>query len=342
METELSQGSEKKKVALVLSGGGAKGAFEMAAEKYAREVKGYQWDIIAGVSVGSLNAVMLAMKKYEHLEEIWTAISNDQVFTGKFNVPHYVKLGLKNLLNWVGFSSPAKSVLGNQPLLRKIEQEVFLKDIDKNIKLTIGVVSLCTGKYIVFTPEMAKENNQTFCKAVLASTSIPIAWPPVDISSEYRDLVDGGVRNITPLRDVLKKGAKEIVIINCNSADPLVVTKPFKDIFSIGFRTIEIITDEVFKNDISEFLKINRLVQEAKFHNVELHDEHGELLDYFDCKIIQPHEPLDDTLNFSKDAVRESLKKGLEQAQKILGPPANPEQIQRLEAIKARWIFQLK
>jgi hypothetical protein len=81
-------------------------------------------------------------------------------------------------------------------------------------------------------------------------------------------------------------------------------------------------------------------VQEAKFHNVELHDEHGELLDYFDCKIIQPQEPLADTLNFSQKTVRDSMKKGLEQAQKILGPPSNSEQSKCLEAIKARWKIQ--
>ena len=51
-----------KKTALVLSGGGSKGAFQFMAEKYAREVKGYQWDIIAGVSVGALNGMLLAMK----------------------------------------------------------------------------------------------------------------------------------------------------------------------------------------------------------------------------------------------------------------------------------------
>ena len=60
-----------KKVALVLSGGGAKGAFQFMAEKYAREVKGYRWDIIAGVSVGALNGTMLAMGKYKQLEDIW-------------------------------------------------------------------------------------------------------------------------------------------------------------------------------------------------------------------------------------------------------------------------------
>ena len=49
------------KTALVLSGGGAKGAFQFMAEKYAREVKGYKWDIIAGVSVGALNSTFIAI-----------------------------------------------------------------------------------------------------------------------------------------------------------------------------------------------------------------------------------------------------------------------------------------
>jgi NTE family protein len=76
----------RKKTALILSGGGAKGAFQCGAEKYAREVKGYHWDILAGVSVGALNALMLSMSKFERLFEIWNTVTNDQVYTGGFNL----------------------------------------------------------------------------------------------------------------------------------------------------------------------------------------------------------------------------------------------------------------
>jgi hypothetical protein len=41
--------------------------------------------VIAGVAVGALNGVMLAMHKYEQLEAIWKNISNDKVYTGKLN-----------------------------------------------------------------------------------------------------------------------------------------------------------------------------------------------------------------------------------------------------------------
>ncbi len=52
------------------------------AEKYAREQKGYKWDIIAGVSVGALNGAMLAQEKYQRLAEIWQTISNDKTGFG--------------------------------------------------------------------------------------------------------------------------------------------------------------------------------------------------------------------------------------------------------------------
>ncbi len=101
-----------KKTALVLSGGGAKGAFQCGAEKYAREVKGYHWDIIAGVSVGALNGAMLAMEKYQRLYEVWNTISSDQVYTGGFNLISIIKLLFG-----------AKSFYGNEPLRRLLMEE---------------------------------------------------------------------------------------------------------------------------------------------------------------------------------------------------------------------------
>src|SRR5689334_22003390 len=101
------------KVALVLGGGGAKGAFQCGAEKYAREVKGYKWDVIAGVSVGALNGAMLSMGKYERLYEIWNTISNDRVYTGGLTPGSIARVALG-----------AKSFYDNTPLWDLIQQEI--------------------------------------------------------------------------------------------------------------------------------------------------------------------------------------------------------------------------
>jgi NTE family protein len=290
------------KTALVLSGGGAKGAFECGAEKYAREVKGYQWDIIAGVSVGALNGSMLAMKKYDRLFQIWNTISNNQVYTGGFN-----------LLSALKILFGAKSFYGNAPLRGLLEKE-FEPGAFK-VDLRVGAVSLVTGEYVQFKPDMPN-----FSQAVLASTVMPIIWEPLDISSEYLSMVDGGVRNISPLGDILDDDPQEIVIINCSSEAYNPLTSPPGDILKIGLRTLDILLNEIFRNDLQAFLRINALVKEAALRHVKLHNPStGKELKYFEAKVIEPKTPLGDTLDFSQKSVQRSLHAGWEQARAVLG-----------------------
>ncbi|MCI0595814.1 MAG: patatin-like phospholipase family protein [candidate division Zixibacteria bacterium] len=293
------------KTALVLSGGGAKGAFQFAAEKYAREVKGYKWDLIAGVSVGALNGVMLAMRKYARLAEIWKNISNEQVYTGKMNFWAVVKML---------FGS--KSVYGNKPLKKLIDREVEPGLVKTDLR--IGAVSLRTGEYKLFTskdPEFAPKLKEI----VLASTIMPIIWEPLEMTDQYRAMVDGGLRNISPLGDVLDAAPDLVVVINCNPTAPAVQERPFANILEIGKRSLEVALNEIFVTDIREFLRVNKNVQEAAAHGCTLHNEEGKAFKYYECKIIQPEVPLGDTLDFSREAIRRSMDAGWAQAQKVLG-----------------------
>ncbi len=85
----------KTKYALVLSGGGFKGAFQVGALKYLKEnwqkITGsnepMKFDIISGVSAGSINGSMLAMGRFELLEEIWDLIAENgasEIYTSEF------------------------------------------------------------------------------------------------------------------------------------------------------------------------------------------------------------------------------------------------------------------
>jgi NTE family protein len=291
-----------KKTALILSGGGAKGAFEAAAEKYAREEKGYRWDIIAGVSVGALNGAMLAMEKYTRLWEIWNTIADDQVYTGGFNLWSIIKLAFG-----------AKSFYGNQPLWKKLKDEMEPAKIKADLR--IGSVSLISGEYFQFT-----KTEPQLAKAVLASTVMPVIWTPVDISGDYRSMVDGGVRNITPVGDVLDAAPDEIVIINCGPQSETVLNKPPANVVEIGLRTLDILLNQVFRSDMEQFQRINGLVKEAESHGLALHNpKNGKPLKYFECKVIEPVAPLDDTLDFSQPAIQRSIKAGWERARAVLG-----------------------
>jgi len=290
-----------KKVALVLSGGGAKGAFQMMAEKYARVVKGYRWNLIAGVSVGALNGTMIAMEKYQQLENIWWRISNDQVYTGKINFWAFLKIAFG-----------AKSIYGNDPLWEMLQSDYEPEKIA--VDLRIGTVSLQTGEYVQLRP-----NDPGFVKGVLASTAIPVIWSPVQVSDKYAEMVDGGIRNISPLGDVLDSDPDEIVIINCSPKDPEKMDRPLGNALEIGIRALDIALNEIFVTDVREFIRINQNVLEAEKAGLTLHNEFGKPYKYFDYKIIQPKDSLGDTMDFSPEAIHTRMQAGWDKAKEVLG-----------------------
>jgi NTE family protein len=276
----------------------------VGAEKYAREVKGYQWDIIAGVSVGALNGAMLAMHRYTRLMEIWETISNEQVYTGGFNLTSVIKLLLG-----------AKSFYSNEPFQRMMRQEFEAGRVIDD--LHVGAVSLMIGEYVSFTKEFLELPS-----ALLASSSMPVIWPPVDISPEHTAMVDGGVRNKNPVGDVLELEPDEIVIINCSTEKPSTLLNAPANVLSIGMRALDIMQNEIFVSDMKEFLRINALVKEAEGQGITLHHPTtGRPLKYYPCVIIEPDGDLGETLDFSQQSVQASLGAGVRRAREVLGRP---------------------
>src|SRR5260370_24644009 len=174
-----------KPAALVLSGGGAKGAFEVAAEKYARETHGYQWTVIAGVSVGALNGAMLSQEAYAELEQLWNELTFAKIYSGGADVATGVKLL---------FGS--RGVYGNGPIKKLMHQ--VLDPARMKIPLRIGAVNLRTGQYLVFGPD-----HPNFLDLILASSNMPIVAAPVHVDPDLDQMADGGVAHTSPLGDVL-------------------------------------------------------------------------------------------------------------------------------------------
>jgi NTE family protein len=289
------------KTALVLSGGGGKGAFQVGAEKYLREELGYSWDIIAGVSVGALNGTMLAMEKYTRLEAIWKTICNNKVFSGKFNILTFLRL-------YYG----ALSIYSNDPLAAIVEREIQPEKIVKELR--IGTVSLNSGRYTVYGGD-----DPNIKRAVLASTVVPIVWPPQFVSSECQMMVDGSLRRFSPIGDVLDTDPDEVVVINCWPKHPAALTEPPKNILDIALRALDISSSGIIYSDIHEFTHINENVREAAQHGVTLHNAKGKPYKEYKCLIIEPTEHLGNILNFSHEAVERSKQMGWDRAKEVAG-----------------------
>ena len=69
----------KRKTALVLSGGGGRGAFEAGAWKALRE-KGIDFHMVTGTSVGAINGTMAALDDYETAEKMWLTLGTEDLF----------------------------------------------------------------------------------------------------------------------------------------------------------------------------------------------------------------------------------------------------------------------
>jgi NTE family protein len=289
------------KTALVLSGGGAKGAFQVGAEKYLREELGYSWDVIGGVSVGALNGSMLAMEKYSRLEAIWRTISSQSVYSGTINL----------LTLWKLYRG-AKSIYSNDPLASIVEKEIEPEKIVKELR--IGTVSLNSGRYTVYGGD-----DPNIKKAVLASTVVPVIWPPQYVSRECQMMVDGSLRRFSPIGDVLDADPEEVVVINCWPKHPAALTEPPRNILDIAIRALDISSAGIIYSDIHEFTHINYNVREAAEHGVSLTNPKGKPYKEYKSLIIEPTQHLGWILDFSHASVERSMEMGWERAREVAG-----------------------
>lgn len=289
------------KTALVLSGGGGKGAFQVGAEKFLREELGYSWDVIGGVSVGALNGTMLAMEKYERLESIWKTINKKAVYSGKFNL----------ITLWKLFRG-AKSIYNNGPLAAIVDREVHPEKIVKELR--IGTVSLNSGRYTVYNGD-----DPNIKRAVLASTVVPVIWPPQYVSRECQMMVDGSLRRFSPIGDVLDTEPEEVVIINCWPKHPPALSVPPRNILDIAIRALDISSAGIIYSDIHEFNNINHSVREAAKHGITLTNTKGKPYKEYKNLIIEPTEHLGWVLDFSHESVERSMEMGWNRAKEVAG-----------------------
>ena len=325
-----------KKIALVLSGGGAKGAFQAGALQYIEEhVKSrypdFSFSIISGVSVGSLNGVVVAMNQLPRLRQIWNTIENKLVFTGN--------VSLRSALFHLAFRG-RQAILGRKPLETMVRAIVNRQAVlSTGVKFMMGVVSLIDGQYYTYTAEDF-DDDDNFQKAVLASSMVPILWEPVASIKSRKNtivqIVDGGLRNNSPLGDVLDYAPDEIVIINCTpfNQDKVIIARDpnaARNVFSIGKRSLlEIAMNEIFVTDLREYLNLNYLVRQAQDKGITLTSRKGKTLKAYKTVLISPEQSLGDILDFSQPAVQKRIKLGYEAAREAFKgyePGADQQQL---------------
>lgn len=272
------------KTALVLSGGGARGAYEAGVVAYLREDleprlgKSLKLDILCGTSVGAVTACGLAASaarprtQGRELIEFWSRLSLKQVL--RFGVGDL----FRTLREFGGGG------LANPEGLRKLLGLVEWRAIGRNIRAgLLDAISICAtrvsdGRTALFiqrnshtlplweSPHFEVISTRIGPRHVLASAAMPVLFRPVEIDRSL--YLDGGLRMNVPVSPALRLGAQRVVVISlqplgiqANLTQPSVPLRP-SAIFLAG-KAINSLLQDRLEQDVENMRRINAIVQEG-------------------------------------------------------------------------------
>ncbi len=219
------------KTALILSGGGARGAYQVGVLKGLAEIlpekKISPFRILSGVSAGAINCGKLATdiehfsNAVEKLVYLWSKITTDQVFKTDFLTLNKFSLGLFG-------EKKMNSLLETSPLQELVEKFCDFKKISKNLEdekiesfiITANNYDQSSAVSFVQTHSQHsawKESrrqavlSEISSKHIMASSAIPMLFPPIQIGKDFYG--DGCVRNSTPCSPAIRMGAEKLFVI---------------------------------------------------------------------------------------------------------------------------------
>ncbi len=283
----------KQRVALILTGGGARAAYQVGVLKAISEMLPKRarnpFPIICGTSAGALNAATLAVnaksfrKGVQYLLNIWKNFHADQVYrtdaAGVFNNTVLWVAGV--LSSAVGISKLKQvSLLDNSPLAELLDELLPCEKIQESIDggylhaLSVTASGYGSGESVTFF-QAVKEvlpwhrtgrvgiPTQIGIKHLLASSALPFIFPATLINREY--FGDGSMRQISPIGSALNLGATRVLVlgVTANSYSEHVEREDIADypsLAKIAGHALNSIFLDSMEVDLERVRKINSLV----------------------------------------------------------------------------------
>ena len=274
------------KTGLVLSGGGARAAYQVGVLKAISEILPFTthqnpFPIISGTSAGAINATVVAAYAQhfrlgmKRLENVWANFHCDQIFLTNFWTLSKSSLSwLKTLIG--GASKGPIGLLDNQPLAKLLDSVIPYPLIQKAIgqgaleALTVTASSYTTGESISFyqatsQTEPWRRHRRRGHPAVistahlLASAAIPMVFPVTKVGSQY--FGDGSMRFLAPLSPALHLGANKILVVGVDPVqapiDELSHPEGYPTIAEIGGHVLDSVFIDSLDSDLERLHRIN-------------------------------------------------------------------------------------
>lgn len=285
----------KKRIGLVLSGGGSRGAYQAGVLKAAGEIAagaGIEWpfQIITGLSAGALNCAHLSASVDDlevassGLSDVWAELTADRVF--RTDAASFTSIGARWLAGVAsgGFARSKKpdALVDTTPLRDLIASRLDPGIIDDNINkgrlyaACVSATEYATSRGVSFVhghPEIHMWRKvrsialaQRFrAEHIMASSAIPLLFPAIKIGQRHYG--DGCLRNLTPLLPAIELGASRIFVISVRRETQLdEAPRPGCEGASAG-RVLSVILNAVLmdglESDLDYLTRINRIVNEV-------------------------------------------------------------------------------
>ncbi len=231
----------EERKAVVLAGGGSRGAYQIGVWKALRELD-YRYTIVTGTSVGALNGAMMTVGDWEQSEQIWSQISTEKILDytpeGDISSARVQKKALKAFLHRV----IKERSIDQTPLKGLLSQVIDVNKIYDS-PVDFGLVTLTYPKLQpvqLFKEQIPKEH---FIDYLMASSAFFPAMRAYPI--ENQKFIDGGYYDSMPVQMAIDHGATQVVAVNLNALGihrevknpevPVITVEPREDLGFVLF-----------------------------------------------------------------------------------------------------------
>ena len=294
--------------ALVISGGGSKGAFAGGFSEYLINEKGNDYQILIGCSTGSLIVPFLSIGAIDQIKEIYTNVTQKDIynicpFTIKMNEDGSVQSGI-NHFNTIKMFFKRKKTFGETKNLRKTIDKFYTDAIHNQIvsnrKHVVATVSNLNTQRIEYkhAVDYARED---FIDWMWASCSFVPFMSMVE-KNGY-DYADGGFGNYIPIEEALSLGATEVDVIVLRPRHQFAQKAKSTNAFEVILNSLQFMLYQLGRHDL--------LVG----HLESIYNENVKVKFYFTPTLLTKH-----SFYFNPNLMREWWNQGYQYAESIFNP----------------------
>ncbi|ASO07287.1 patatin-like phospholipase [Arenibacter algicola] len=240
--------------AMVISGGGSKGAFAGGVAQYLMQELNHNYDLFLGTSTGSLLISHLALQKIEKIRQVYTSVNQHNIFS---NCPFVIKkkygietIGIHHVNVMKNFFKGSKTFGESHNLLQlikntlSIEEFKHLKNGPLDIVVTVSNLSLNQVEYKSINDCTYEE----FCEWIWVSCNYtPFMTLVKKNGCEY---ADGGLGSMVPIEEAIRRGAKVVDAIILQTEVTQLNRMPSKNVFSLLTSMFAFMLDRIEQQNI--------------------------------------------------------------------------------------------